>query len=70
MYVKIDKETGELNLALPAQYSQYEAEVSGALYEEYAFEALNNAVLARMDEFVRSWFEAKGIHLPVEEEKS
>jgi hypothetical protein len=70
MYVNIDKETGELGLKLPTQYEKYESEVSAALYEEYAFEALNSSVLVRMNEFVRSWFEAKGIHLPADEEKT
>ncbi len=67
MYVTIDKETGELGLKLPPQYKQYEDELQSALYEEYAFEAVNSAALVRMNEFVRSWFEAKGINLPVEE---
>lgn len=67
MYVTVDKKTGQLVLNIPASLAEHKAALEQALMDEYAFEALNAGVLTRMNEFVRSWFNRKGLELPAGE---
>jgi hypothetical protein len=67
MYVAVDKKTGQLVLSLPARLAEYKAALEQELMDEFAFEALNAGVLARMNEYVRSWFTSRDVELPAEE---
>ncbi len=67
MYVTVDKKTGQLVLNLPAGMSEHKARLEKELMEEFAFEALNAGALARMNEYVHSWFARQGLEVPAEE---
>jgi hypothetical protein len=64
MYVSVDKKTGQLVLDLPAGLSGHKTALEKDLMDEFAFESLNQPVILRMNEYVRSWCEGKGLKLP------
>ena len=66
MLIEYDKITLELQLKLPDELIQYEAEVNNELAQEFAFEPVNKNTLKQMDLFIRNWFDSKGIKLPEE----
>ena len=59
-YVSIDKDTGELVLSLPDHVSELGPEAAVALQDAFAFEGLNEAVLAQMNAYLVSWLADRG----------
>ena len=59
-YVTIDKETGEVILSLPDHATELGPEAAAAIQEAFAFEGLNETVLADMNAYLVSWLADRG----------
>lgn len=64
MFIDIDRTTGDWQLNLPQSLTEHKHAAFNAVMDEFAFEAVNQQVLLRMNEYLRSWFAQKGITLP------
>ncbi|MBI4576751.1 MAG: hypothetical protein HY722_10855 [Planctomycetes bacterium] len=60
-YIRIDRDTGEIQLTLPREAEEYRGELYTALQEEFMFDGLDAASEERIDAFVAGWLREHGI---------